>query len=268
VKAWLLCLALLLPPAFAEVVPERGLLDPRVRSVEYQAREVYRLHGIVGYQIDLEFEAGEVFEGLAGGDLEGVSFVARGAHLFLKPKATRVLTNLTLLTNRRAYQIAYSASRSPPDFPDEELVYAVQFRYPDAAAARVRATEAAALITARLRAATQERPLHRAYAYCGAGTVRPVEAFDDGVVTQLRFPARAELPAVFVRESDGSESLVNTSIAADGAVVVERIAPMFVLRRGREIGCLRNLGFQGGGVRVSSGTRSGQVERVERGRSP
>ena len=63
---WLLlgcCLSL--PVSWAETVPTAGPVDARVRYATYDADEVYRLRGFVGYQIDLEFEAGEVFSGLA-----------------------------------------------------------------------------------------------------------------------------------------------------------------------------------------------------------
>src|SRR5579864_1876571 len=93
--------------AGAETRPSPGLLDSRIRSASYSADEVYRLTGFVGYQTDLEFETGETFVGLGAGDIEGISFVAQGNHLFLKPKAAKVGTNLTIVTSRRSYQFDY-----------------------------------------------------------------------------------------------------------------------------------------------------------------
>src|ERR1700731_3591485 len=113
----------------AETVPSPGLLDARSRIAPYSAEEVYRLMGFVGFQTDLEFDAGETFVGLAAGDIEGISFVAQDNHLFLKPKAAKVGTNLTVLTSRRTYQLDYSASAQRPD-PTEAVIYALRFRYP------------------------------------------------------------------------------------------------------------------------------------------
>src|SRR5580704_1953528 len=104
-----LCLALSVR-VLAETVPTPGLSDPRVRMAPYSADAVYRLVGFVGYQTDLEFEAGETFVGLGAGDIEGLSFVAQDNHLFLKPKAVKVGTNLTIVTSRRTYQVDYSAA--------------------------------------------------------------------------------------------------------------------------------------------------------------
>ena len=77
--------------------------------------QVYRVRGFVGYQIDFEFEPGETFVGLGAGDIEGLSFFGQDNHLFLKPKAAKVATNLTVLTNRRRYQIDYTAAAQRPE---------------------------------------------------------------------------------------------------------------------------------------------------------
>src|SRR5215469_5729464 len=78
-------------------------VDARIRVFAYDPDEVYRLKGYVGYQIDLEFESGEAFVGLSTGDLDSVTFATQDNHLFLKPRAGTVETNLTVLTTRRAY---------------------------------------------------------------------------------------------------------------------------------------------------------------------
>src|ERR1700722_8555068 len=70
----------------AESTAPRGAADSRLRSVIYSVDEVYRLRGYAGYQIDLEFEAGESFVGLGAGDIEALAFVAQGNHLFIKPR--------------------------------------------------------------------------------------------------------------------------------------------------------------------------------------
>jgi len=84
--------------------------DPRVRDVAYSPNAVYRLTGRVGYQIDIEFEAGEKYLGLAAGDVNGLSFESQDNHVFLKPKAVAVATNLTILTDRRHYYFEYAVS--------------------------------------------------------------------------------------------------------------------------------------------------------------
>src|ERR1700728_1589549 len=137
-----LCALLCLSASLAETVPVKGRIDGRIRTAVYNADEVYRLRGFVGYQIDLEFEPGETFTGLGAGDLEGLSFVGQDNHLFLKPKAAKVATNLTVLTNRREYQFDYTASSQRPAADEQGVIYSLRFTYAPAPAQS--AAEAAA----------------------------------------------------------------------------------------------------------------------------
>ena len=242
----------------AETVPNPGLLDPRIREARYNADEVYRVLGFVGYQTDLQFDAGETFVGLAAGDLKGISFVAQDNHLFLKPKAAKVGTNLTVLTNRRTYQLEYSASGERPD-ATQEVIYALRFTYPpepvkDSAERSVRPLES-------------HRPRNIDYWYCGNPALKPAAASDDGVHTRLTFAAHAEQPAVFVLNDDGSESLLNFSMD-EGDVILHRIAKRLIVRRGALTGCIVNKGFVGGGEALKSHTVSEEVVRDTQGPRP
>jgi type IV secretion system protein VirB9 len=249
--------------ACAETIPPRGLVDARIRTAAYDGSEVYKLRGVVGYQIDLEFEPGESFVGLGSGDLEGLAFVGQENHLFLKPKAPRVATNLTVLTSRRHYQIDYSASLQRPG--DDELIYALQFTY--APSAEKSAAAAAKRLESQLESASNNRTRNIDYWYCGERTLRPAAASDDGVHTRLTFAANADLPAIFVRNADDSESLLNFSVDG-GDVIIHRVAQRFILRRGKLTGCVVNRGFAGGGKRLDSGTVAPDVERRVQGGLP
>jgi len=247
----------------AESVPVKGIVDSRIRIAAYDGDEVYKLRGFVGYQIDLEFEAGETFTGLGAGDLEGLSFVGQDNHLFLKPKAAKVATNLTVLTSRRHYQFDYIALPQRPETDDPGVIYALRFTYPPSPA-QTSAEVAAKRVDSQLESASTKRRQNIDYWYCGKPVLRPVAASDDGVHTRLRFAANADLPAIFVRSEDGSESLLNFSMDA-GDIIVHRVAKQFVLRRGKLTGCIVNQGFIGGGTRLDSGTVTPDVERRVQG---
>jgi len=247
--------------AWAVTAPAKGSVDARIRTAAYDSSEVYRLRGFAGYQIDLEFEPGETFVGLGSGDLEGLAFVGQENHLFLKPKAAKVATNLTVLTSRRHYQIDYSASSQRPG--DDELTYALRFTYAPSSA-KFAAEAAAKWLDSQLEGASNTRTLNIDYWYCGERTLRPTAASDDGVHTRLTFAANSDLPAIFVRNADESESLLNFSVDA-GDVVIHRVAQRFVLRRGKLTGCVVNRGFAGGGKRLESGTVAPDVERRVQG---
>jgi len=258
--------ALLSAALHAETVPTRGVADSRIRYAPYNGDQVYRVRGFVGYQIDFEFEAGETFVGLGAGDMEGISYFGTENHLFLKPKAAKVTTNLTVLTNRRRYQIDYTAVAQRPGPSDPNVMFAVRFTYPSTPA-RTQAERAAERIDTALTDASSKRPRNIDYWYCGSPTLKPVAASDDGVHTRLRFAANAELPVIFVRNADATQSLLNFSMDS-GDVVVHRVARQLILRRGKLAGCIVNQGFAGAGLRLDSGTVTPEVQRSVPGAVP
>ncbi|HEY6454818.1 MAG TPA: TrbG/VirB9 family P-type conjugative transfer protein [Steroidobacteraceae bacterium] len=246
----------------AAVVPVAAGVDPRIRVADYDPGQVYVLHGRVGYQIDLQFDADETFVGLAAGDIEGLAFVPQGSHLFLKPKATGVVTNLTVLTSKRQYQFEYSV-QPPAAAARTPGMYVVRFRYPHSLAAAAAAGAAARDLEQHLEQAPQNRSHNTDYWFCGTDLLRPAAAWDDGVQTHLLFGQRAEQPAIFVRNDDGTESLLNFSIES-GEVIIHRIARRLILRRGALTGCIVNKGFSGIGERLPSGTIAPDVRRTSR----
>jgi type IV secretion system protein VirB9 len=248
--------------ARSESVPLRGIADSRIRTAVYDGNEVYRIHGFVGYEIDIQFEPGEYFVGIGAGDIEGVSFVSQDNHLFIKPKAKRVSTNLTVITTRRPYQFAYIASALNAPDADGEVIFAVRFSYPPSHGDVV-----ADGIDRMLQQSATARARNLDYGYCGSSAVKPVAASDDGIHTRLRFGARAEQPGIFVLNDDGSESLLNFSMDGDD-VVIHRVARQLIVRRGRLVGRIVNKGFTGSGERLKSGTVSPTVERLDEGQHP
>ncbi|HEX2800866.1 MAG TPA: TrbG/VirB9 family P-type conjugative transfer protein, partial [Phenylobacterium sp.] len=128
-------LALLAVPA-AAVVPHPGSGDPRIHEVLYDPSEVVELHGVLGYQLSLEFDPGERIENVAIGDSLGwqVTPNRKANLLFIKPMAQRPDTNMSVVTNLRRYNFQLSvrgksAARSIP--------YSVRFLYPAPAMAYV-----------------------------------------------------------------------------------------------------------------------------------
>jgi type IV secretion system protein VirB9 len=247
---------------FAETVPTRGIADARIRTAMYDANQVYRIQGYVGYEIDLQFEQGESFVGIGAGDIDALSFVSQDNHLFIKPKASHINTNLTVLTTRRPYQFAYTASPLRADASEPEVIFAVHFSY-----LPHNEDVVAEGINRMFQQSGSERARNIDYWYCGNATIQPTAASDDGIHTRLRFAAKTEQPAIFVQNEDGSESLLNFSMDS-GDVVIHRVVRQLILRRGRLTGRILNKGFTGSGERLESGTVSSKVERVGEGSRP
>lgn len=245
--------------ARAETLPATGQVDPRIRTAVYNTNEVYRLYGYVGYHLDLEFEADETFEALSGGDLEGLTYSAHANVLTLKPKVAYTEMNLAVTTSKRRYYFEYSVSARRPNPDLAPVMYAVRFTYPPAKPAGDGLTDEQRL-QLELAKGRQNRARNTDYWFCGNKAVKPTAAADDGVQTRLTFAARGELPAIFVRNDDGTESLLNFSID-QGDVLIHRVAPRFIVRRGRLTGCIVSKGFVGSGDRLESGTIAPEVTR-------
>jgi type IV secretion system protein VirB9 len=265
VRLWI-CLSLvsLLPlgTLHAETLPAKGQIDSRIRTAFYSPDEVFRLYGFVGFHLDIEFEKDESFVSIAGGDLDALTYSAHENVLTLKPKVPSTDMNLSITTTKRRYYFDYTASVQKPSNLDH-VMYAVRFDYP-----KVMATISAEdRIADGLAHAATVRARNADYWYCGDQTLRPLSAFDDGVQTRLTFAPKRELPALFVRNDDGSESLLNFNIEAD-QVVVHRVARRFVLRRGKLTGCIVNKGFAGSGELLKSGTIAPGVDRELKDETP
>jgi type IV secretion system protein VirB9 len=246
----------------ADSFPMKGSADSRIRTVLYSPDEVVRLYGFVGYHLDLEFASDEVFLGLSAGDPEALSYSAHENVLTLRPKAVSSQMNVTVSTNKHRYYFEYTiAAHSTSRFADE-VMYAVRFMYPASPAAPQMSPEER--IARDLALAQSKKHRNIDYWFCGDSAIKPTAASDDGVHTRLTFAPKAELPAIFVRNEDGSESLLNFNVDA-GDVVIHRIAPKFIVRRGRLTGCIVNQGFAGSGERLDSGTISPDVTRERKG---
>jgi type IV secretion system protein VirB9 len=250
--------AVVMMGAGARAEPASAPSDHRIRSLLYEPSQVVRIRGWVGYHIDLEFEPGESFQTLGGGDLEALSYGAYENHLVLKPKASRVHTNLTVITSRRTYIFDYSVADGSPDPAADDLVYSLRFTYPAVVSAR-----SPAQLTQDFKHAEAERTQNLDYWFCGNPSLQPVAASDDGVHTRIRFSPSAEIPAFFVRSDDGTESLLNYSVdLAQGDVIIHRTVRRLIVRRGKLTGCVVNKGYSGAGERLESGTVSPQVKRT------
>lgn len=255
--------------AQAELIPPRGAVDARVRVVAYNPEDVVKLHGYVGYQIHIQWAEGEEFENLGSGDNAGINVGVWGNHFFLKPKEVQTRTNITVLTNRRVYHFDYTVTNPPPSrVAMKKMVYSLRFVYPQDEARKAAAELQRLRTEARFRAQGIGRK-NTDYWFCGNKVLQPTSAYDNGVQTRLRFRARSEFPAIFVKNDDNSESLLNFNIDDDqDEVVIHRVARRLVLRRGQLVGCVVNRSFEGAAERLKSKTTVPGVDRMTKGVEP
>jgi type IV secretion system protein VirB9 len=155
--------------------------------------------------------------------------------LFLKPIEQNALTNMTVLTNKRAYLFELHAEEAA-SIRDAEMVFELRFVYPQSDANAVEFTQFESIPDI-------EREPHKynfAYTIRGIDTVAPIRIFDDGQFTYFEFRDKnGEIPAFFRVDPMGNEELVNFRKRGN-YIVIERVASQFTLRRGAEIVCVYN----------------------------
>lgn len=78
------------------------------------------------------------------------------------------------------------------------------------------------------------------YAAAGEGNLRPVEMFDNGRFTFIKFQEHIQLPAVF-RVRNGQESLVNSSMK-NGWLVIQNLSNEWKVRLDNEFICIKKTG--------------------------
>lgn len=272
----LVCIALLIPAlAWAELTPPKGAFDSRVRVVDYNPADVVKLTTFYGVSTHVQFGAKEEIKDVAVGDQQAWDIVPRGSHLFIKPKAQKADTNVTVVTDKRVYQFALIVEprnvRDATAWRDPNLVFSLSFRYPDEEAARLtaqaRAAEAKAAqsdVKGKL-AEAKKRDENRDYWVAGSEEVSPTAARDDGRFIYLTFSNNRDMPAVYSVDEEGKEALVNTNVEGN-EIVVQRMVRKLTLRKGNAVACVVNKSFDlNGGRDNSTGTVAPDVERVIKG---
>ena len=264
--------AALAMPAVAIETPKTAPQDNRVRFVDYQPYNVTKVVGTLRSAVEVEFAEDEEIAHVALGNTVAWDVAPAGNILFLKARENHPLTNMSVVTTRRdgskrSYQLELSI-RDGTVAQGADTYFYVKYRYPadDAqkakqeAAVRAESTKAAEADTT---LALHERfgPRNWHYSAQGAASIEPQAVYDNGKVTTFAFAGNQEMPAIYMENSDGSESLVPKNV--DGELVIAHaIAQKFILRRGSEVLCIFNEAYSQTGTNPGTNTTSPSVQRV------
>lgn len=127
-------MSLVIAVASVSIADEPITTDNRVKTYVYNENEVYTLMIFYGYQTSIEFAKGEEVSTISMGDSYAWKVNAVGHRLFVKPLEDNMHTNMTIITNKRAYQFDLFSKKINGKF-DKELVYVMRFYYPEATGA-------------------------------------------------------------------------------------------------------------------------------------
>lgn len=255
--------------AHALEIPHGGELDKRVRSIDYEPEEVVQLVGHFGFSTHVQFSPSESVEQIAMGDKDAWEVAPVDNHIFIKPKGDEATTNMTVITSRRVYNFELSAhwSQSGATPHPNDMLFQINFRYPDEIAAKNEREAEEQRLQDRLSQSDNHTPKNWNYWAKGAREVTPSKASDNDQFTFLTFDNNAEMPAIYVVNPDGTESLVNTHIDPNNpdTIVVHKVARQLVMRKGNSVACIYNESYNPEGVTNNSRTMIPGVERVIKG---
>lgn len=261
-------------PAVAAETPRPGAADPRIKTIDYDPRQVVRIVGLFRTATQIRFSVEETILHVALGDSSGWDVAPETNILFAKPTAARAPTNLIVTTRTPDGKTRHYAfeltTRAAVGRAAADAFYVVQFRYPDAEKLKLQAAlsaEAEALeqrvVELKLDRAVLEGPRNLAYALQGSAVIAPSEVTDNGRFTVLRFPGAQPLPAVYAVAPDGSEALVPFDVRGE-FLVVHQTGAQLRLRKGREVLCVFNLAYQPAGRPTGTATSASDVDRALR----
>jgi len=220
--------------------------DRRLVEHFYNADEVVQVQGRANVQAVIRFAENEHIENVAIGDSQSwqVTPNKRANLLFVKPLADRAATNMTVVTDKRTYLfdlVASPANRNP--------VYLLAFTYPEepeeeetqlvGGAPAPNALEVAAVTDPY--AVIDPVALNRAWRAEGDPHLLPRTIYDDGDATFLTWTAGTPMPAILIRDLEGTEGPVNYAVRGD-QIVVDGVPRQIILRSGEDVATLFNEG--------------------------
>jgi type IV secretion system protein VirB9 len=244
-------------------LPEAGKKDARIRFATYDPYDVVTIYTRDGLETHIVLDHDEKIVDMTGGDVDawGVATKLSLDGLFIKPAGVLPDANLHVVTTKRTYTFDLKRARKEKG---EVGFMTVFFRYP----AAERAASVVVNESEQVRALLEIPPpaSNRRYSVQGSSDLSPVEAWDDGRTTFLRFRARASIPAVYsLRTDEDTLEHVESPTIKDDVMQVPGVHRKLVLRIGRHVACVFNEGFDPDARRPVTSTASPQVDRVLKG---
>lgn len=258
--------------AFALDIPRGASQDSRVRFVDYQPYNIAKIVGTLRSSVQIEFAADEEIAHVALGNSVAWEVAPAGNILFLKPRENQPVTNISVVTTRRdgstrSYQMELTVRDGTVEAGQNTYFY-VKYRYPADEAERRKQDAVARAQAAQAGEADRVLALHETYGprnwrYSAQGkqALEPQAVYDNGKVTTFAFVGNQEMPAIYIENSDGSESLVPKSVDGN-LVLVHAIGRKFILRRGGDVLCVFNEAYDRVGINPETNTTSPSVERI------
>nr|WP_166180551.1 TrbG/VirB9 family P-type conjugative transfer protein [Altererythrobacter segetis] len=235
--------------AFIATASSAWAEDPRLVDLAYKPGQIVRIEGRSNVQATIRFGGDELIENVAIGDSSDwqVTPNRRATTLFIKPLVDRATTNMTVITDKHVYLfdlIANPANKNP--------IYMLSFSHPGEPAGTQPPQPSAdktieTPTTIEMAAASDPYavvdPAQLNFAWAGSGDKKllPARIYDDGEATFLTWASRSAIPAILVRDRNGTEGPVNFAVRGN-VIVIDGVPREIILRSGREAATISNNG--------------------------
>jgi len=210
-----------------------GSPDDRILHMHYVENDVYHVDLNFRYITMIQFERGETVTAIQIGDSESfqVSRLEKGDVITVKPLIENARTNMNVITNRkRTYTFFLKAvSSGAPDGQN----FRINFRY------KPHPEDKKTFVSQTSGTQATGRPVNVGYQVQGTTDFVPIEVWDDGVNTWLRYTSTARRPAVFKTDTQGRESVANFTAHPNHRIQLHGLSKNWTLRIGDELVCIR-----------------------------
>ncbi len=104
--------------------------DPRIKTLVYGKNDVFRINSVYGFQTVLELDPAEKIVTISVGNPNIFKIIPSQNRLFIKALQNSQITNMTIITDVRTYQIELTSNIDT----ENDTMYVARFVYPDSIA--------------------------------------------------------------------------------------------------------------------------------------
>jgi len=248
---------LIVSNAYAEQIPTASSKDYRIKFVEYDPYNIVKINTTQAFATQITFNEDENIENIMFGVKDNWVKNSIKNILYIKPKVTAVdNSNILVKTNKRTYSLLANVC---PDDCGKKLTYNLIYTYDKNDKNQLHQEQKTAKYIL-----DNYKSNYKNYQYTAQGNqeLRPIDTWDNGQFTYLKFASHKNMPSVYLIQDDKNESLTNSHIEKN-TIVLHHLAKTFILRAGKKVLAIHNENYDKT-VKNHSNTSSLYVQRVNK----
>lgn len=244
--------------------PRHSRADNRIQNTNYKIDDVVLVRAAVGRATHIVLAPNEKVLEMVSGNSEAWEIVDRRNNIYLKPKMDNADTNLLITTDKHEYSFDLRVVNT-----DKAPAYRLVFRYPQDEAIKKAKVAEQQFVSDSLKQipSITARNINTHYTMQqgkNSDSFKPIEAFDDGTFTYIKFARGKDMPNVFRMIEKGKEAIINSTVQ-DDYLILEGVYKTMMIRANNAVIGLYNESYVDGGTGTGTATASPVVERAIKG---